>query len=73
MEGDEKKPDATDPYADRKKLTFEQAEGAEPLPSQLKPKELTKHLRALLWEAIYNNLERSRHSDIDGVDQLLSP
>jgi thiaminase len=74
-EKERQKPEAaaTDPYADRKKLTFELAEGAEPLPSQLKPKELSQHLRALLWEAIYKNLERSRYRDIDSVDQLLAP
>lgn len=41
----------------RKKLTFEQAEGAEPLPSQLKPKELTRELRARLWELVLGNIE----------------
>jgi hypothetical protein len=34
-----------DPYAERRKITFEQAEGAEPLPSQLKLKELSQKLR----------------------------
>jgi hypothetical protein len=40
-----------DPYAERKKLTFEQAEGAEPLPTQLKLKELSPLLRSALWAA----------------------
>jgi hypothetical protein len=42
---------------DRKSITFEQAEGAAPLPSQLKPKELSKELRALLWSAVYESLQ----------------
>jgi AbiJ N-terminal domain 4 len=47
-----------DPLADRKRLTFEQAEGAEPLPRQLKRKELPKALRAALWWVVHDNLER---------------
>jgi len=42
---------------DRKKITFEQAEGLAPLPSQLKPKVVSKELRALLWHMIYSSLE----------------
>ncbi len=34
---------------DRRALTFEQAEGLAPLPSQLKRDELSKELRAKLW------------------------
>jgi hypothetical protein len=37
-----------DPHAERKRLTFEQAEGVEALPSQLQLKELSKQLRAML-------------------------
>jgi hypothetical protein len=52
-----------DPYADRRRLTFEQAEGAEPLPGQLLPKELSRQLRALLWmvvhETLMSDVERS--------------
>jgi hypothetical protein len=52
-------------YTDRKKLTFEQAEGAAPLPTQLLPKELTKELRARLWQVLYlelsENIERDDH------------
>jgi hypothetical protein len=50
----------SDPFELRKKLSFEQAEGAEPLPSQLKLKELSPELRALLWQAIYYSFERCR-------------
>jgi hypothetical protein len=41
---------------DRSKVTFEQAEGLEPLPSQLKPKELSPALRASLWHILYQHL-----------------
>lgn len=45
----------------RKALTFEQAEGAEPLPVQLKLKELSKELRARLWAVVYESF--TKHSD----------
>lgn len=51
---------ADDPYADRKKITFEQAEGAASLPVQLKPKELSKELRALLWHVVYESFKIAR-------------
>jgi hypothetical protein len=41
---------------ERKKLTFEQAEGIEPLPSQLKLREVSPKLRAVLWSQIHNYL-----------------
>lgn len=47
-----------DPYAERKKLTFAQAEGMAPLPSQLAPKVLSQELRAYLWHIIYFSLSR---------------
>jgi hypothetical protein len=43
-------------YEDRKRLTFEQAEGAEPLPSQLKLMEVSPELRARLWDIFFNEL-----------------
>ncbi|WP_430437735.1 AbiJ-NTD4 domain-containing protein [Oceanibaculum nanhaiense] len=42
----------------RKKLTFEQAEGVEPLPPQLALKEVSKALRAALWHVIYESMKR---------------
>jgi hypothetical protein len=48
-----------DPYAARRHLTFEQAEGVEPLPAQLKTKELSQELRALLWNTLYRSLKSS--------------
>jgi hypothetical protein len=47
--------------ADRKRLTFAQAEGAEPLPSQLRLKEVSQRLRSRLWLVIYGFLEGSTH------------
>jgi hypothetical protein len=44
-------------YEDRKRLTFEQAEGAEPLPSQLKLKQVSRELRARLWAVFLNLLQ----------------
>lgn len=42
---------------DRTKVTFAQAEGAEPLPHQLKPKQVSQKLRAQLWAAIHGSLQ----------------
>jgi hypothetical protein len=44
-------------YEDRKRLTFEQAEGAEPLPTQLQLREVSGELRARLWSIFYKTLE----------------
>lgn len=46
-----------DEYADRKRMTFEQAEGVEPLPSQLQLGELSPELRARLWRVVYEDLQ----------------
>lgn len=43
-------------YEDRKRLTFEQAEGAEPLPSQLALKEVSQELRAGLWQVVHDSV-----------------
>jgi hypothetical protein len=40
-----------DDFEDRKQSTFEQAEGADPLPNQLKLKQISPELRAALWRA----------------------
>ncbi len=45
-----------DPYADRKRLTFEQAEGFEALPAQLRLKEISSELSARLWAIVYESL-----------------
>jgi hypothetical protein len=46
-----------DAFEERKRLTFEQAEGVEPLPTQLKPKELSPALRAALWDNMFQNIQ----------------
>jgi hypothetical protein len=51
-----------DPYAERRKITFEQAEGAAPLPSQLKLKEISQELRARLWSLIHAHLVEATRS-----------
>lgn len=51
---------ADDPFTHRKRLTFEQAEGAEPLPAQLQLKELSQGLRARLWDVVYRSFKDSR-------------
>ncbi|MDI3562542.1 AbiJ-NTD4 domain-containing protein [Bradyrhizobium sp. Arg816] len=49
---------------ERKRLSFEQAEGVAPLPSQLQLREISAKLRALLWERIHKFLsDVERHND----------
>jgi hypothetical protein len=61
-------------YEDRQRLTFEQAEGAEPLPTQLRTKEISQELRALLWEVVYNSILQSRRADsMGGPASLTEP
>lgn len=52
-----------DPLALRKTITFEQAEGAEPLPRQLRLKEISPLLRATLWDVVLGSIESSTHRD----------
>ena len=55
-----------DDIQNRKKLSFEQAEGVEPLPSQLQLREVSPQLRALLWERIHRYLnEATEFRDYD--------
>lgn len=49
---------ADDPYEQRKRTTFEQAEGAEPLPAQLQLKEVSQELRSVLWRVVYDSFEK---------------
>src|SRR5690348_3371355 len=53
---------------DRKRLTFAQAEGVEPLPSQLKPKEISQELRAKLWGVFHTSLQTCSSRDNCFVD-----
>jgi hypothetical protein len=52
-----------DEIARRKRLTFAQAEGAEPLPTQLKRTEVSKELRAVLWKFIHDQIDESAEYD----------
>lgn len=58
---------------DRTKVTFEQAEAVEPLPSQLKPKELTPRLRAALWDIVFQHLNASIRRIEMGPTVLVDP
>jgi hypothetical protein len=62
-------------HEDRKRLTFEQAEGLEPLPSQLKLKEVSPELRAQLWHVFHQWLTVMSVTDdvIPGQSYLKGP
>lgn len=53
-----------DEIARRKKLTFAQAEGAEPLPVQLQRTEVSPQLRAVVWDYIYRELNRTSRREM---------
>jgi hypothetical protein len=61
-----------DPYAERKKITFEEAERA--APSQLKLKEISQQLRATLWAIIYGHLEgEKKYQKMSGAPYFTKP
>jgi hypothetical protein len=61
-------------YEDRKRLTFEQAEGAEPLPAQLKLREVSSELRARLWAIFHQELSDAREAySVSSVQDLEGP
>ncbi len=51
--------DSNGAYAGRKHLTFSQAEGLEPIPTQLRLKEISPEMRALLWVVFYQGIQSS--------------
>jgi hypothetical protein len=51
-----------DEFEERRRLTFEQAEGAEPLPIQLKLKELSQEFRAIAWAFVHQSIGEDTHS-----------
>jgi hypothetical protein len=58
-------------YGDRKRLTFEQAEGAEPLPARLKLREVSPELRARLWAIFQQELAGAREAySVSSVQSL---
>jgi hypothetical protein len=58
--GNRKQSKNPDPLEQRKKLSFEQAEGIAPLPSQLAVGEISQEFRAVLWGEIHSHLELGR-------------
>ena len=60
-----------DPLEARKRLTFKQAEGIDPLPTQLKRGEISKEFRAALWAVVHHELDRARWAYED--DYLTEP
>jgi hypothetical protein len=71
----EKKPQKSqsDALQDRKRLTFEQAEGVEPLPAQLQLKELSPALRAALWAVVLRSVDEAVDSDSWGSSRVGDP
>jgi hypothetical protein len=65
---------ADDPFEQRKKLSFAQAEGIAPLPQQLKPREISQEFRAILWDLLRDRLEKHRRvSPVSGEASLENP
>jgi hypothetical protein len=58
---------------ERKKLTFEQAEGIEPLPSQLQLREVSPKLRAVLWNRIHSYLDDATEHSAYGTSYIEKP
>lgn len=56
----EKSEQNADPLAERKKVSFEQAEGLVPMPSQLAIGDISEEFRAVLWSEIHSRLELGR-------------
>lgn len=55
-----------DDYSERRGLTFAQAEGAEPLPGQLRRTEISPQLSALMWAILNRDIRSSIHRDSIG-------
>ena len=60
MTGKAKNTAGDDPLAARKKLTFAQAEGIDPLPTQLRRGEIFDEFRAVLWDFVRRSLMATR-------------
>ena len=58
---------------ERKKLSFEQAEGAAPLPTQLQLREASHQLRAALWDRFYTLLSKATHQPDFGKSFITRP
>jgi hypothetical protein len=55
-----------DLYDQRKELTFAQAEGAEPLPTQLSRTKISLQLASLVWADVHHRLRSSRDTYSSG-------
>ena len=64
---------ADDPYAERKKLTFEEAEGLVPLPSQLALCEISQQFRAVLWNSLNRTFKSHRGQSAYGSAYIREP
>jgi hypothetical protein len=62
----------THPLDQRRKLTFKQADGIDPLPSQLTRQEISKEFRAALWARVYATPDHHRYSYVED-EYLLDP
>src|SRR5215471_10065272 len=60
-----------DPYAERKRLTFAQAEGLEPLPTQLARGQISQPFRAVLWSELKEIFEQHRELSSYGDNEYL--
>jgi hypothetical protein len=69
VEGQQPKPN---PLAERKRLTFEQAEGVEPLPQQLRLRELSPAFRAAVWNIILRSIDEASRRDSWGGGPYVS-
>lgn len=58
-------------FSYRKQLTFEQAEGAAPLPSQLALKEVSEGLKAKMWQVFHDSLVADGNSFLRGNWELV--
>lgn len=62
-----------DDIEQRKKISFEQAEGVAPLPTQLQLREVSPQLRAVLWEKILDDLTDSMERPDYGETYIDTP
>jgi hypothetical protein len=60
-------------YEDRKRLTFEEAEGVAPIPAPLALKEVSRELRARLWAIVYNSITESSRQPEYSKPHLVAP
>lgn len=58
---------------ERKKISFEQAEGAAPLPTQLRLKEVSQELRAVMWDVVRRHLDEATQFSDFGPSSIGDP